>query len=127
MFKHKHHKTIKTVINFKSLVDRPLHLQLARRWVNMVSTLPNFANVLMRLQRIEWERSLLLKFLYMKTARMSLAFMKVTPASVLPMKAQAKRFGKPLTEKVGKVNKDQIREIAEKKMPDLNAHTIEAA
>ena len=53
--------------------------------------------------------------------------MKVTPASVLPMKAQAKRFGKPLTEKVGKVNKDQIREIAEKKMPDPMLAMIEAA
>ena len=55
--------------------------------------------------------------------------MKVTPASVLLMKAAGikKGSGKPLTEKVGKVTKDQIREIAEKKMPDLNAHTIEAA
>ena len=28
---------------------------------------------------------------------------------------------------VGKVSKEQIREIAEKKMPDLNCHTIESA
>ena len=28
---------------------------------------------------------------------------------------------------VGKVSKDQIREIAEKKMADLNCHTVEAA
>jgi large subunit ribosomal protein L11 len=28
---------------------------------------------------------------------------------------------------VGSVTKDQIREIAEKKMPDLNCHTVEAA
>jgi large subunit ribosomal protein L11 len=28
---------------------------------------------------------------------------------------------------IGKVTKDQIREIAEKKMPDLNCHTVESA
>ncbi|MDD2785318.1 MAG: 50S ribosomal protein L11 [Patescibacteria group bacterium] len=34
---------------------------------------------------------------------------------------------KPLTDKVGKVTKKQVREIAEKKMPDLNCTTVEAA
>ena len=29
--------------------------------------------------------------------------------------------------KIGKVTKDQVREIAEKKMPDLNANDIDAA
>jgi large subunit ribosomal protein L11 len=38
-----------------------------------------------------------------------------------------KGSSKPLQEKVGKVTKAQIREIAEKKMPDLNCHTVEAA
>ncbi len=33
----------------------------------------------------------------------------------------------PLKDKVGKVTKDQIREIAEKKMKDLSARDIEAA
>nr|WP_305886944.1 hypothetical protein [Pseudomonas sp. FW306-07-L] len=33
----------------------------------------------------------------------------------------------PATHKVGKISKDQVREIAETKMPDLNANDIEAA
>lgn len=35
--------------------------------------------------------------------------------------------GEPNKKKVGKITKKQLREIAEKKMPDLNAATIEAA
>ena len=38
-----------------------------------------------------------------------------------------KGSGNPLAKKVGKVTKAQIKEIAEKKMADLNATTIEAA
>ena len=55
--------------------------------------------------------------------------MKTPPASDLLKKAAGikKGSGKPLTEKIGKVSKDQIREIAEKKMPDLNAKNIDAA
>ena len=54
---------------------------------------------------------------------------KTPPASGLLMKAAGikKGSGKPLTEKVGKVTKDQVREIAERKLPDLNAHDIDAA
>lgn len=35
--------------------------------------------------------------------------------------------GEPNKKKVGKITKKQLREIAEKKMPDLNAASIEAA
>lgn len=35
--------------------------------------------------------------------------------------------GKNKTKKVAKLTKDQVRKIAEQKMPDLNARTIEAA
>ncbi len=54
---------------------------------------------------------------------------KSPPASVLLKKAAkiAKGASNPLKEKVGKVTKDQIREIAELKMKDLNATDIEAA
>jgi large subunit ribosomal protein L11 len=34
---------------------------------------------------------------------------------------------KPRTSKAGKITKAQVREIAEKKMPDLNANDVEAA
>jgi large subunit ribosomal protein L11 len=55
--------------------------------------------------------------------------LKTPPAAELLKKAAGitKGSAKPLQEKVGKVTKAQIREIAEKKMPDLNAHDIEAA
>ena len=55
--------------------------------------------------------------------------MKTAPMAELIKKAAniKKGSGKPLQEKVGKITKAQIREIAEKKMPDLNCHTIEAA
>ena len=39
----------------------------------------------------------------------------------------AKGSGNPRKEKVGKITKDQLRQIAEVKMPDLNAHDIDAA
>lgn len=38
-----------------------------------------------------------------------------------------KGSGVPNKEKVSKINKEQIKEIAEKKMPDLNAYTTEQA
>lgn len=38
-----------------------------------------------------------------------------------------KGSGRPNTEKVGKLTKSQIEEIAKEKLPDMNAHTIEAA
>ncbi len=55
--------------------------------------------------------------------------LKTPPASALLLKAAGlkKGSGKPLTEKVGKVTKTQIKEIAERKMPDLNAHDVESA
>ena len=55
--------------------------------------------------------------------------LKPPPAAELLKKAAgvAKGSGKPLQEKVGKVTRAQVKEIAEKKMPDLNANDIEAA
>ncbi len=54
---------------------------------------------------------------------------KTPPASVLLKKAAglAKGSGVPNKEKVGKVTRDQIKEIAQTKMPDLNAREIEPA
>lgn len=55
--------------------------------------------------------------------------LKTPPAAELLKKAAKieKGSGKPLQEKVGKVTKAQIKEIAEKKMPDLNAKDLEGA
>jgi large subunit ribosomal protein L11 len=55
--------------------------------------------------------------------------LKTPPAANLIMKAVGIQKGaaNPLLNKVGKITAAQIREIAEKKMPDLNATSIEAA
>ena len=55
--------------------------------------------------------------------------LKTPPAADLLKKAAGieKGSGVPHKEKVGKVTKKQIQEIAEKKMEDLNANDIEAA
>lgn len=54
---------------------------------------------------------------------------KTPPASELLKKAAGikKGSGSPLLEKAGKITKKQLQEIAETKMPDLNANDIEAA
>jgi large subunit ribosomal protein L11 len=54
---------------------------------------------------------------------------KTPPASSLILKALGKEkgSGKNLTSKVGTLSKQQVKEIAEKKMPDLNANDIESA
>ncbi len=54
---------------------------------------------------------------------------KTPPAAELLKKAAGieKGSGEALKKKIGKVTKAQVREIAEKKMPDLNAKDIEGA
>ena len=54
---------------------------------------------------------------------------KTPPAAELIKKAAGlqKGSGVPHKEKVGRLTKDQVREIATTKMPDLNANDIEAA
>jgi large subunit ribosomal protein L11 len=55
--------------------------------------------------------------------------LKTPPAAVLLRRAAGVEKGsaEPHKEKVGSVTRDQVREIAETKMPDLNARDIEAA
>ena len=54
---------------------------------------------------------------------------KTPPAAVLIKQAAGidKGSGEPNRTKVGTVTRDQVREIAETKMPDLNANEVEAA
>jgi len=54
---------------------------------------------------------------------------KVPPVAVLIKKSMkiAKGSGKPNKEKVGTITMEQVRQIAEQKMPDLNAASIESA
>ncbi len=55
--------------------------------------------------------------------------LKTPPASVLIQKAAGieKGSGEPNKKKVGKITTDQLREIAQTKLPDLNANDIDAA
>jgi large subunit ribosomal protein L11 len=55
--------------------------------------------------------------------------LKTPPASDLLRKAAkvAKGAGNPLKEKVGSITTEQLREIAEKKLEDLNANDVDAA
>ena len=54
---------------------------------------------------------------------------KTTPAAVLLKKAAGvqKGSGTPKSVKAGKITEAQLREIAEYKLPDLNANDVEAA
>lgn len=54
---------------------------------------------------------------------------KTPPAKTLLLKevGLAKGSGEPNTRKVGKITREQIRRVAEIKMPDLNAHDIDNA
>ena len=54
---------------------------------------------------------------------------KTPPAPVLIKKAAGieSGSGKPNRDKVAKITKDQVKQIAETKMPDLNAGSVEAA
>jgi len=60
----------------------------------------------------------------------SFSFVTKTPPAVDLLKSAAgieTASGKPNREKVGKVTRDQVRQIAETKMPDLNSVDIEGA
>src|SRR3989338_747669 len=55
--------------------------------------------------------------------------LKTPPASALLKKAAGieKGSGNALTTKVGKVSRAEVRKIAERKMPDMNANDLDAA
>ena len=55
--------------------------------------------------------------------------LKTPPASYLLKKATGikKGSGRPHKDKVGSITKAQLKEIAQKKMPDLNANSLEEA
>ena len=60
----------------------------------------------------------------------SFTFITKTPPAAVQLKKDCnlqKASGVPNKEKVATISKDKIREIAENKMPDLNANDIDAA
>ena len=60
----------------------------------------------------------------------SFTFITKTPPAAILIKQAAgisKGSGEPNREKVAKITREQARQIAEKKMPDLNAHDLDQA
>jgi large subunit ribosomal protein L11 len=60
----------------------------------------------------------------------SFSFITKTPPAAVLLKKACKLesgSGKPNKEKVAKITKDEVRKIAELKMPDLNAASVDAA
>ncbi len=60
----------------------------------------------------------------------SFTFITKTPPAAVLIKQMAgidKGSGEPNREKVGSITRDQARQIAERKMPDLNAHDLDQA
>ena len=60
----------------------------------------------------------------------SFSFITKTPPAAVLLKKACKLesgSGKPNTDKVAKITKDEVRKIAELKMPDLNAASVESA
>ena len=81
-------------------------------------------------ERTKNDGGLLIPVVITVYADRSFTFMtKTPPAAVLIKKACGldKASGVPNKEKVATISKDDIRKIAEQKMPDLNAASIEAA
>ena len=80
--------------------------------------------------KTENDRGLIIPAVITVYADRSFSFItKTPPAAVLLRKAAGleKGSGEPNMVKVGKVTKAQVREIAELKKPDLNAHEVEMA
>ena len=67
--------------------------------------------------------------IYVKKNKSYTFDIKTPPAAVLIKKEAglAKGSGVPNRDKVGTIKREQVRKIAEMKMPDLNAYSIEAA
>lgn len=60
----------------------------------------------------------------------SITFITKTPPAAVLLKKEAgivKASGEPNRNKIAKVTREQVRKIAEIKMPDLNCHDVEAA
>ncbi|MBW3563135.1 MAG: 50S ribosomal protein L11 [Acidobacteria bacterium] len=80
--------------------------------------------------RTQKEQGLIIPVVITVFADRSFTFItKTPPAAILLLRAAGlqKGSGEPNKNKVGKVTKAQVEEIAKLKMPDLNAASVEAA
>lgn len=102
----------------------PVGPALGQHGVNIVSFTKEFN------ERTQKDMGLLIPVEITVFADRSFTFItKTPPAAVLIKKAIGleKASGEPNTTKVGQITSEQIREIAETKMPDLNAANVESA
>jgi large subunit ribosomal protein L11 len=102
----------------------PVGPALGQQGVNIMDFCKNFN------ARTASQKGLIIPVVITVFADRSYTFItKTPPASILLLKAAgiAKGSGTPNKEKVGKVTKSQVEEIAKTKLPDLNAADLPAA
>jgi len=102
----------------------PVGPALGQQGVNIMDFCKNFN------ARTASQKGLIIPVVITVFADRSYTFItKTPPASILLLKAAgiAKGSGTPNKEKVGKVTKQQVEEIAKTKLPDLNAAGLPAA
>ncbi|HEX9305698.1 MAG TPA: 50S ribosomal protein L11 [Thermoanaerobaculia bacterium] len=102
----------------------PVGPALGQQGVNIMDFCKNFN------ARTTSQKGLIIPVVITVFADRSYTFItKTPPASILLLKAAgiAKGSGTPNKEKVGKVTKQQVEEIARTKLPDLNAADLPAA
>jgi large subunit ribosomal protein L11 len=102
----------------------PVGPALGQQGVNIMDFCKNFN------ARTASQKGLIIPVVVTVFADRSYTFItKTPPASVLLLKAAGvpKGSGTPNKEKVGKVTKQQVEEIAKTKMPDLNSADLPAA
>ena len=103
---------------------RPLSPLSARHWVSIMGFCKEFN------ERTAKQVGYVIPVVITVYSDRSFTFItKTPPVPVLIKKAAGieSGSGKPNRDKVAKLTKDQVREIATTKMPDLNAASIEAA
>jgi len=102
----------------------PVGTALGPQGVNIMDFCKNFN------ARTASQKGLIIPVVITVFADRSYSFItKTPPASILLLKAAGvpKGSGTPNKDKVGKVTKQQVEEIAKTKMPDLNASDLPAA
>ncbi len=102
----------------------PVGPALGQRGVNIMEFCKQFN------AQTQTQQGLIIPVIITVYADRSFTFVTKTPPAAVLLKRAAgidKGSGEPNKKKVGKVTKAQVREIAQLKMPDLTAESIEAA